>query len=161
MVRDFVAQGKPVIGIRTANHAFCLRQGEVPEGASDWKSWDADVFGGSYTNHYGNDLLPQITLQAEQSDHPILVGIEPNAFAAGGSLYVVSPVNPKATVLMSGVVSGHPAEPVAWTFNRADSGVSFYTSLGAPKDFENPVFEKLLSQAVQWSVAQAKFETAK
>ncbi len=161
VVRDFVAQGKAVVGIRTANHAFSLRTGEIPENASDWKSWDAEVFGGSYSNHYGNDLLPQITWQAEQSDHPILVGVAPNGFTAGGSLYVVAPVHPTATLLMSGVVPGHLPEPVAWTFTRADSGVSFYTSLGARKDFENPAFEKLLSQAVQWCVSQTNTESTK
>jgi type 1 glutamine amidotransferase len=81
-----------------------------------------------------------------------LRGIEREAFVAGGSLYQVSPLNPKAEVLLTGSVAGHPAEPIAWTFIRADGGRSFYTSLGAPADFEHPAFRQLLHNALLWGV---------
>jgi hypothetical protein len=52
----------------------------------------------------------------------------------------VSPIADSAEVLMTGAIDGAPTEPVAWTFTRTDGGKSFYTSLGAKADFENPAF---------------------
>lgn len=153
VVRRFVADGKPVIGIRTANHAFHQRGEPAPQGAADWPTLDADVFGGSYTNHHGNDLAVSVEVVAERSEHPILAGVDRRRFPAGGSLYKVSPVASAATVLMLGEVQGHPAEPVAWTYRRAAGGRSFYTSLGAPKDFAGAELPQLLRGALRWAVA--------
>lgn len=156
VVRDFVAAGKPVIGIRTASHAFHLRNRPAPAGAADWPTLDADLFGGSYQNHHGNDLQTVVEFDPAAAAHPILRGIERTEFVAGGSLYQVSPVNPQAEVLMIGRVAGHPAEPVAWTFRRADGGRSFYTSLGAKADFEQPAFRQLLRNALLWGLDGGK-----
>ncbi len=60
-VRDFVAAGKPILGIRTASHAWCLRDKEPPEGRAAWPEWDKQVFGGNYSNHYANDLKTMMT----------------------------------------------------------------------------------------------------
>ncbi len=152
VVRDFVAAGKPVIGIRTASHAFHLRNRPAPAGAADWPTLDADLFGGSYQNHHGNDLQTTVEFVPAANSHPILRGIVPKSFVAGGSLYQVSPVDPKAEMLMVGRVAGHPEEPVAWTFVRADGGRSFYTSLGAKGDFDQPAFRQLLRNALLWGV---------
>lgn len=153
-VRDFVASGKPVLGIRTANHAFTLRNKPAPEGYENWPEWDREVFGGSYTNHYGNRLTATIRTSLGATSHPILARIQPTPFAAGGSLYRVAPLAAGATKLMQGEVTGHPPEPVAWTFRRADGGVSFYTSLGHRDEFDHPAFQKLLNNAIDWAAAQ-------
>ena len=53
-LREFVADGKPVVGIRTASHAFAPRAGaKVPAGRDAWPGFDAEVLGGHYTNHHG------------------------------------------------------------------------------------------------------------
>src|SRR5690606_10701151 len=97
--RNYVAAGKPLIGIRTASHAFCLRNKTAPEGLTDWPEFDAQVFGGNYTNHYGNALECTVHIEASQSGHPILSGIEAESFRAGGSLYRTAPLREGATVL--------------------------------------------------------------
>ena len=51
-IRRYVESGKPVIGIRTASHAFCLRNKEPEDGYAAWPEYDKTVFGGNYTNHY-------------------------------------------------------------------------------------------------------------
>ncbi|TWT57943.1 Trehalose utilization [Thalassoglobus neptunius] len=150
VVRDFVAAGKPVIGIRTASHAFSLRKETPPEGFADWKEFDAEVFGGNYTNHYGNQLKSMITIA--DVEHPVLDGIPRTPFQQGWSLYKTSPLNSKATVLMTGAVEGEDPEPVAWTFQRADGGRSFYTSLGHVDDFQNPTFQQLLKNGIDWTL---------
>jgi type 1 glutamine amidotransferase/nicotinamidase-related amidase len=151
IVRDFVAAGKPVIGIRTASHAFSLRNTPAPEGLADWPEFDAQVFGGHYTNHHGNQLLATVSVRSEAADHPILRGVTRTPFQSGGSLYMTSPLAANASPLLTGTVEGRPSEPVAWTFHRADGGRSFYTSLGHSQDFENIEFVRLLANGIRWA----------
>ena len=72
-------------------------------------------------------------------------------FKQGGSLYRTSPLAKGTTVLAIGPAEGQPEEPVAWTFERADKGRSFYTSLGHVDDFENPAFVHLLVNGLHWA----------
>jgi len=137
-VQAFVRAGRPVIGIRTASHAFSLRDGKQLDGFVQWPEFDAVAFGGNYTNHYGKDLFP--TVSRAGSSAPL--------FESKGSLYKVAPLKPGTRILLNGKIEGQPEEPIAWSFVRADGGASFYTSLGHPSDFAEPVFEELLANAV-------------
>ena len=150
LVRRFIKSGKPVIGIRTASHAFALRRGEVPEGLAGWPEFDAEVFGGNYHGHHGNRLRSTVRPAADVK-HAVLTGVPRAGFASGGSLYKTSPLAQGALVLASGYLEGQPEEPVAWTFRRADGGRSFYTSLGHPDDFANPAFVRLLANGIHWA----------
>lgn len=153
--RNWIAAGKPIIGIRTSSHAFAAGGGRgAPEGLAEWPEFDAQVFGGNYTGHYGNSLQATIKPAEGVLSHPILEGLDLQPFTAGGSLYRTSPLADATELLLVGSVAEHPAEPVAWTFHRADGGHSFYTSLGHPDDFSNPVFTRLLTQALRWAAAQ-------
>ncbi len=152
-IRAFVALGKPVLGIRTASHAFSLRGKAPTDGLADWPEFDAEVFGGNYTNHHGNDLIATVSV-AKHSDHPLVSSKDfgTEIFQSGGSLYKVSPLRPGTSVLWMGQIANQPAEPVAWTFVRADAGRSFYTSLGHESDFANDAFSALLLNAAHWLV---------
>ena len=164
-IRDFVAAGKPVVGIRTASHAWCLRGQEPPAGRAQWPEWDKQVFGGNYNNHYAVDLktvmkpvLPS-TLNPQLST--LLTGIPRETFVAGGSLYQTAPLAEGATVLIEGEIEGKPVEPAAWTFTRAEGGRSFYTSLGHTGDFDNPTFNRLLVNALLWAATGKVPETVR
>ncbi len=153
IVRDYVGSGKPVIGIRTASHAFCLRDKQPPEDRVAWPEFDQQVFGGNYSNHYGNALKAIVTRGDGPSERNaiLLRGLEScEPFLAGGSLYQVSPLASGTSVLLNGRVEGQPQEPVAWTFQRADGGKSFYTSLGHVDDFRGDVLPRLLANAIAW-----------
>jgi nicotinamidase-related amidase/type 1 glutamine amidotransferase len=152
LVRKYVQAGKPVIGLRTASHAFCLRNQPLPDGCADWPEFDPQVFGGHYTNHYGNQLQTTVRIADGAADHALLGGMSREPWSAGGSLYRVSPLAAGTTVLLRGAVEGQPEEPVAWAFERADGGWSFYTSLGHVKDFEQAAFVRLLRNAVAAAV---------
>jgi len=136
-IRKFVASGRPIVGIRTASHAFCLRNGKPVDGLEQWPEYDAYTHGGSYTNHYANDLVA--TIRDRDASKAV--------FTSKGSLYQVSPLKSGTRVLWNGKVEGQAEEPVAWTFVRADGGSSFYTSLGHPTDFDEPAFCLLLANA--------------
>ena len=151
IIKRFVESGKPVVGIRSASHAFSLRGKPAPEGHSVWPEFDAQVLGGSYRNHHANELQSAITPTDSGKKHPVLKGIWNQPFTQLGSLYK-NPNNVDGVdVLMIGTVDGFPAEPVAWTFTRADGGRTFYTSIGHPKDFETPAFMRLLTNGIHWA----------
>ena len=145
--KKFLDSGRPMIGLRTASHAF-----------ENWKEFDREVLGGNYHNHYGNDLVATIKVRAEAAHHPVLKGIE-NEFVAGGSLYLNEPLPASSTVLLTGSVTNHPPEPVAWTHSYKSARV-FYTSLGHPKDFENPSFRRLIVNAIFWTLNRPEAEAA-
>jgi type 1 glutamine amidotransferase len=154
-IRRYVASGKPVIGIRTASHAFSLRNAGPPEGRAVWPEFDRQVFGGNYTNHYGDKL--KVTIKVAENlparSARLIEGIPSRkTFPSGGSLYRVSPLADGAIVLLYGEVPGHASEPVAWVFRRGDGGKSFYTSLGHPEDFKRSVLPQLLANAIDWSL---------
>jgi len=137
--RKYVGSGKPLIGLRTASHAF-----------ENWKEWDHDVLGGNYHNHHANELVATIKTVPAAAQHPILKGVE-KEFVAAGSLYRNAPLPAGSTVLLMGSVTNFPPEPVAWTHSYNGARI-FYTSLGHPKDFENPSFRRMLVNAIYWGL---------
>ncbi|MEI8212724.1 MAG: ThuA domain-containing protein [Planctomycetota bacterium] len=149
-IRSFVAAGKPVLGIRTASHAFSLRD-KLSPGLEQWPEFDSQVFGGNYTNHYGNEFVTTLEVDPK-SDHELVPSKArgQKLFQSKGSLYRVTPLQPGTKVLWLGSIPDQPAEPVAWTFVRRDSGKSFYTSLGHAGDFEEDSFNALLLNAAYW-----------
>lgn len=139
--KKFAALGKPIIGLRTASHAF-----------ENWKEWDHEVLGGNYQNHHNNKLATTVRVVPESAGHPILKGVA-KEFTSPGSLYRNSPLPEGSKVLLMGSVEGKPAEPVAWTHSHQGAPV-FYTSLGHPAEFGTEAFDRLLLNAVQWALAQ-------
>ncbi len=102
VVRKLIASGKPVIGIRTASHAFCNRDGSVPEGAAAWPEFDAEVFGGHYTNHYGVERLPTVTINGDEVTHALLRAVSTAPFKSESTLYQVRPLAESAVVMLEG-----------------------------------------------------------
>ena len=155
LIRKFVLQGKPVIGIRTASHAFSLRKQKPPSDRADWPDFDQRVFGGNYTNHHGNNLQVKLSFAAAESNDLLLKGIDvKQKYSSSSSLYRVSPLMDGAKIVMLGQVEGHPTEPIAWTYRRADGGKSFYTSLGNAEDFRGVVLPVILENALVWALSQ-------
>ena len=149
LVRDHIQEGKPVIGIRTASHAFSLRGKPAPQGHAVWEEWDAEVIGGNYTGHHGNALTTEVR-STEEGLH-FLGDESPFQFQSGGSLYINSPPRPGQNILLFGKVAGiDRLEPLAWTFKRSDGGKTFYTSLGHVSDFEQESFVRILRRAITW-----------
>lgn len=151
-IKDFIQAGKAVIGIRTASHAFSLRDKAPPEGHGSWEEFDAEVFGGSYHGHHGNKLM---TFAKVVGKHPIIAGMARPEFATGGSLYQVRPLRKGTTILLEGRADTiKEPEPVAWTFTHLHGGRSFYTSLGHPNDFATPFFTTFLKRGIDWALGK-------
>jgi rhodanese-related sulfurtransferase/type 1 glutamine amidotransferase len=139
--KQYLKAGKPIVGIRTASHAF-----------ENWKEWDREVLGGNYHMHYGQELLPVVRAVPEAAHHPILKGL-PAEFTATGGLYKNAPLPKDSSPLLLGSIPNQPVEPVAWTHSYQGSRI-FYTSLGHPKDFETEPFKQLVVNAIYWGLNQ-------
>lgn len=151
IVRDFIESGKPVLGIRTASHAFSLRNEEPPEGYVAWPELDQEVLGGNYHGHHGNGPVVTVKEAKGAGDHEILQNVDLSDFKSRGSLYEVRLLAKTATPLLTGSIPNEEPEPIAWTNRRKSGGRTFYTSLGHIKDFESPEFNRFLKNAVYWT----------
>jgi putative membrane-bound dehydrogenase-like protein len=142
-VKKHCKSGKPIVGVRTASHAF-----------QNWLELDKEVLGGNYKGHYGASPAVEVQIVAKARNHPILSGVKP--FQSAGSLYQNPNLADDVEVLLTGSIPGH-TEPVAWTRSH-NGGRVFYTSLGHQKDFADENFRRLLVNALFWT---AKRDTAK
>ncbi|MFL5340360.1 MAG: ThuA domain-containing protein [Gemmataceae bacterium] len=153
LIREYVESGRPVVGIRTASHAFALVN--KPDG---WPGFDKDVLGGDYKMHYTNTPEkgpPTVCRFSEAAaKHPILAGV-PAEFPSKGSLYKNKMIAKDATPLLWGTFgdSGE-RENVAWTHTYKGARV-FYTSLGYMDDFKTDAFRRLLLNGVFWALERA------
>lgn len=154
LIRRHLDTGKPLVGLRTATHAFDAKPSD--DRHSSWSSFDRDVFGGHYENHYGNDLPPSVRATAGAERHPLLTGVDFEKFRTRYSLYRSRELIAATTTLLTGtiVVNGKEVtEPVAWANTNAGRRV-FYTSLGGPEDFKQPAFRRLFLNGILWSLNQ-------
>lgn len=155
-VRAFLKSGHPLVGIRTACHAFALRPNDkVADARLDvWQDFDPEVLGGHYTGHYGKDKVA-VSLAPGGDQHPILKGIAIDKLIGNGGLYKCAPLAEDTTQLLIGTIADQQPEPIAWTRLYGEKkGRIFYTSLGHPDDFQEPEFRKFLFNAVAWALAR-------
>jgi len=156
-LRDFVDSGRPLIGLRTASHAFALRNRSPAPGYADWPEFDRQVLGGNYHGHHGNKSADgprtYVWIKPGAESHPIPAGVPDGEIHVRSWLYKVLPLAATTQVLMMGRVGERrPHEPVAWTNIRPGGGRVFYTSLGHADDFKLEAFRRMLTNAVFWAL---------
>ena len=150
LIRGHLKAGKPLVGIRTANHAFSVN-GEVGEGHQKWWEFVPEVLGCKNRGYGPSEAGADVAVVLEAGSHPILQNIQSRKWHSCGSLYLVEPlVDTGATVLLTGSVKDK-VEPVAWTRRYGTSRV-FYTSLGSPDDFKLAQFRRLLVNGIRWAL---------
>lgn len=138
-VKKYCLAGRPIVGLRTASHAF-----------QKWLALDKEVFGGNYKGHFGAGQTCKVEIVEKNAGHSVLEGVRP--FVSPGSLYKNQGLAKDCTVLLTGAIPGHE-EPVAWT-RTYKGGRIFYTSLGHPGDFDNENFRRLVINALRWTTAE-------
>ena len=156
-IRKHLAAGKPLLGIRTANHGF------VPPGSAPitdprlaaWPEFTPDVLGGQNTGYETKGMPYSVSLHPQApKNSSLLAGIKPERIQGYQSLYKVLPLAEDVTPLLLGTAAGHPpAQPIAWTRRHGEKRARiFYTSLGAPQDMELVDVRRLLVNAVKWTL---------
>ena len=170
---DYLDRGGPVIGYRTATHAFQIKRSEAKFLKYTWKNSTPDYPGGfgrqilgeTWVSHYGKNHAQssRLLLQPDQANHPILRGVK-NVWAQSGG-YTADPM-PGSTVLalgeiLDGMTPDSPAAkdkqrmPVVWTrtYNSASGkeGRVFTTTHGASEDLLNDGFRRMAVNATLWA----------
>ena len=170
---DYLDRGGPVVGYRTATHAFQIKRPDAKFLKFTWNNPASDYAGGfgrqilgeTWVSHYGanHKQSSRLILQGDQASHPILRGVKDVWAQSGG--YTADPM-PGSTVLAVGQIldgmtpDSPPAKdkkemPVAWyrTYTSA-SGKSarvFTTTHGASEDLLNDGFRRMAVNATLWA----------
>ena len=143
------ATTKPIIGIRTASHAF-----------QTWLEFDNEVMGGTYSGHGGGGEVT-VSLVEKNRKHPVLAGID-QGWIRQGKVYDNPPVaagksgSPKGVFKEDNVVlmilndKRNKPFPGTWVRENKSGQRVFYTSMGFVHDFEDERFQRLLGNALAW-----------
>lgn len=151
VLKQHFIKGKPIVGFRTANHGFSVRE-PLPEGYVDWWEFVPEVLGCENRGYEPEELGTLVRVIPEKKDHPILQEIQVDHWRSNGQVYKVAPlVDPKAEVLLTGSTD-NVTEPFAWTRKTRHGGKVFYTALGYPDDFDEPFFIRLAENGIQWAL---------
>ncbi len=175
---DYLASGRPIIGLRTATHAFDLPDSST-YGRFGWKSkqWDGgfgrQVLGETWISHHGaHGKQSTLGLIApNMQSHPILRGIKDGDIWGPSDVYGVRlPLPADSTPLVMGQVlegmqptdkpldgaKNEPMMPIAWTktykIGDGPQGKVFTTTMGASQDLSNEGLRRLLVNATYWAV---------
>ncbi|MBG89912.1 MAG: hypothetical protein CMO80_23860 [Verrucomicrobiales bacterium] len=156
-IRAHLAAGKPLLGIRTANHGFVpMRKAPITDPRLfAWPEFVPDVLGCQNTGYETKSMPYSVSRHpGAPKNSPLLAGVNPARITGYKSLYKVLPLARNATPLLLGSAEGRPpAQPLAWTRHYGKKRARiFYTSLGAPEDMKQPDVRRLLVNAVRWTL---------
>ena len=138
--KAYCAAGRPIVGVRTASHAY-----------ENWLDFDEEVLGGDYQGHYGAGPIAHAEIRSDTQKPIRSYRVSQTSIPMAASTRNPS-IATDTTLLLTGKTEEH-TEPVAWTRSHR-GGCVFYTSLGHQKDFEVEMFLRLLSNAVLWAGGQ-------
>lgn len=175
-IDDYLLSGKPIIGLRTATHAFFYQ--DNPESAYAHYSWNSKVpgweggfgrrvLGETWVDHHGKHgeegtrgLVDGIR---QREDHPVLQGISDIWCAT--DVYGTRALPDNAEVLVWGQSTRgmNPAAPVNWSksvmpvawtkpyqLDNGEEGTAFTTTMGASVDLSSEDLRRLLVNASYW-----------
>jgi len=164
IIRDYVRSGKPVMGIRTASHAFDAKKqihrnegpairsdGSASEMLAQWPEFDQDVLGGNYQGHFGHlEKITTVTVIPGMEGHPLLNGFPLEGYNSPNWLYKNRSLRSEnAQVLLMGKIPGEMLEPVFWINNNGNNCV-IYTSLGHWDDWKEKGFRNIMLNSVRY-----------
>ncbi len=173
---EYVNSGRPVIGIRTATHAFSYDKFQT-EKFSEWGwrgphpafqgGFGRQVLGETWINHYGG-YRTQSTLGipvAEMKDHPILRGID-RLWGVSHAYSITALEGDSRPLVLGQPLMGlkptdkpderKPPVPVAWikTFTGREGKTArvFTTTMGYGDDFKEEGVRRMFVNACYWAV---------
>ncbi len=158
-IRAHLEAGRPLLGIRTANHAFIAKPKEIVDvRLAPWPEFTHEVLGGENTGYETKGLPYTVSIAKGAEGSALLDGVNAANILGHQSLYKVLPLAGNAVPLLvgkAGTGASTPPQPVAWTRNYgAGNARVFYTSLGAPEDMKITDVRKLLLNAVKWTLGK-------
>ena len=168
LIKAYSSTGKPIIGLRTASHAFNANQvvpnpnggvtsasGKVSGVLDQWPEFDKEVLGGNYQGHYGQMKTGIVfSVVPGMENHPLFKGVSSEDFTGPiiklHTLYENRPLrSANIQVLMQGAIPDKPVEPVLW-INHRENGKVVYTSLGHWSDWRIEKFRNIMLNTVDY-----------
>lgn len=164
----YLDSGKPVIGLRTANHGF---RGALPYSVKGKKVRFGELLGGTFLGHHGNwhrdstrgDIIP------EMKEHPILIGVQ-NIWGSS-DVYRTYKEGSGLPSDCTALVMGQPLIgrkqggennskkiplPVVWfkhwETTKGDAARVIQSTMGSAKDLQNPGLRRLIINATYWGL---------
>jgi type 1 glutamine amidotransferase len=170
----YVKSGKPIVGIRTATHAFNIPKGKTYAKYSfDSSEWDGgfgrQILGETWIAHHGEHGVQSTrgVIASGEESNPIVRGCE-DIWGPTDVYEVRLPLpGDSRPVLLGQVLTGmsptdkpvegkpnEPLLPVAWTKTyhgaKDNYGRVFTTTMGSGKDFECEGLRRLIVNASYW-----------
>ncbi len=167
----YLNRGGPVVGFRTATHAFKIGSGAPYARYSfnykgdDYKlGFGHQVLGQTWVGHYGKNhsQSTRITVVPDKASHPVLSGVKDIWVQAGG--YVGKPVDGEILTMaqpLNGMAADSPVDekkppmPSEWTRTyKSASGKEarvFTTLYGASEDITNDGYRRLVVNGIFWA----------
>ncbi|MCW9712735.1 ThuA domain-containing protein [Aliifodinibius salicampi] len=177
-IDEYLQSGKPIIGLRTATHAFAYSEDSESEYAkysynSDIPGWEGgfgrQILGETWIDHHGEHgsegtrgLIDGIK---ERNDHPVIRGV--SDIWGPTDVYGTRELEGDVEVLVwgqstNGMTPEAPLNwkksimPVAWTktytSEQGNTGKVFTTTMGSSQDLESEGFRRLLVNACYWAL---------
>jgi type 1 glutamine amidotransferase len=172
---EYVDSGRPIIGMRTATHAFNLKSRTYAKYSSnsntEWKGgFGRQILGETWVNHWGRHGRQSTRgiLVKDQKDNPILRGLNDGDIWGPTDVYEAH-LNRDCTPLVLGQVlqgmkpadpplqdkKNDPMLPIAWTKTylsaSGKTGRVFTTTMGASQDLLSEGLRRLLVNASYWA----------
>ena len=170
---DYLDRGGPVVGFRTATHAFQIKRPDAKFLKFTWRGGDPQYEGGfgrqilgeTWVSHYGTNhkQSSRLLLQSAEAEHPILRGVKDVWVQSGG--YTADPIAGSHVLALGQILNGMTPDsppapdkktlPVAWyrTYQSPSgkSGRVFTTTHGASEDLLNDGFRRMSVNALLWA----------
>ncbi len=168
LIVDYLDSGKPLIGLRTANHGF---RGPLPYEIDGKRVGIGEILGGAFMSHHGNwsrdstrgDIIP------EMKDHPILTGVKD--IWGDSDVYRTYKEGTGLPEGCTALVMGQPLigrefggkdnpekEPLPvvwfkdWKTSEGKTARVLQSTMGSARDLESPGLRRLLANAVYWGL---------
>lgn len=183
---DYLDAGKPILGMRTATHAFNGMKGKFAKynngGAKDYEGgFGRQILGEKWISHHGGhgSQSTRGILNKDEAKHSILTGLKDGDIWGPTDVYGANPLKPAMVLVYGQVLVGmkstdkplegkknDPMMPVAWTRvlppSPSGRGVGgegtriFTTTMGASQDLEAAGSRRMLVNAAYWCVGLEK-----
>jgi type 1 glutamine amidotransferase len=169
---DYVESGKPIVGLRTATHAFQLKSSKTYANYT-WNAPDGGfgrrVLGETWIAHHGEhgEQSTRGIFNPAEARHPILTGIRDGELWSKTDVYqthlplpgdsrvlvygqVLSGMNPKDPPASAKALND-PMMPIAWVKTYRGARI-FTTTLGTSEDLLGEADRRLFVNAVYWAL---------
>jgi hypothetical protein len=175
---DYVESGRPIVGLRTATHAFNIGAGKTYSRHSyNSQEWDGgfgrQVLGETWISHHGHHGKESTRgiIAADQKENPIVRGIKDGDIWGPTDVYGVRLPLPgdSQPVVLGQVLEGmkpddkpvegpknSPMMPVAWTKSYTGKAGKkarvFTTTMGSSTDLEREGTRRMVVNACYWAL---------